>query len=119
MKGRFNWFGNRDTAPGSDLAVLMKTKATDTYKHVYSYVDVYVLLKLLIVFILSVPVIRRFTDYYEAGNRGIVLNIAWRCSWVLYNLVELALIAAVAICLLKYSRLKWREHNSSNPTQRG
>jgi hypothetical protein len=71
------------------------------------FVNARVIWRLIVAFLILVPVVGRFSDYREgAGHGKLLIEVVWRLVWISYNLLQVAIVALLLLAIYRYAKLR-------------
>jgi hypothetical protein len=80
------------------------------------FVNARVIWRLIIAFLILVPLIGRFSDYREgAGHDSLFIQVVWRVVWVSYNLLQVAIVALLLLAIYRYVKLRSSGYGQDSP----
>lgn len=82
------------------------------------FVNARVIGRLIIAFLILVPIVGKFADYREgAGHGKLVVEVAWRVVWIPYNLLQVAIVALLVLAAYRYVRSRKPSYGQVIPNQ--
>lgn len=80
------------------------------------FVKARVIWRLIIAFLILVPVVGRLSDYREgAGHDDLFIEVVWRVVWVSYNLLQVAIVALLLLAIYRYIKLRASGYEKDRP----